>query len=74
MCWRAHRLVLASRDLSNCLATGSTLRNTRGGAEWTAIARSDEAPVTREGRFMGTIAQPELRKRALTFTISYIFG
>ncbi|MES2759299.1 MAG: hypothetical protein V4693_18155 [Pseudomonadota bacterium] len=42
--------------------------------EWTAIARSDEATVTREECFMVTIAQPALRKRALTFTISYIFG
>jgi hypothetical protein len=45
-----------------------------GGFDWTTIARSDDVPVTRVGNFIGTIAQPELKKRAMTFTIRYIFG
>jgi hypothetical protein len=45
-----------------------------GGFDWTTIARSDDAPVSRGGSFIGIIAQPELNKRAMTFTIKYIFG
>lgn len=41
--------------------------------EWTKIARSGDAPVTLNGQLMGTIAQPEHEKQALTITISTIF-
>ena len=46
----------------------------RGAVDWTKIARSEEAPVTRHGQFMGTIAQPTLKKQAITVTVSSIFG
>jgi hypothetical protein len=37
------------------------------------IPRSSDAPVTLNGQFMGTIAQPEHEKQAITFTVSSIF-
>lgn len=41
--------------------------------DWIKIARSGDAPITLNGQFMGTIAEPEHEKRAITFTVSYIF-
>jgi hypothetical protein len=41
--------------------------------DWIKVARSGDVSVTRNGQFMGTIAQPEHEKQALTFTISSIF-
>jgi hypothetical protein len=46
----------------------------RTGYEWIRTPRSGDAAVTRAGQFVGTIAQPELKKQALTFTVSTIFG
>lgn len=41
--------------------------------DWARIPRSDDAPVTLNGLFRGTIAQPEHEKRAVTFTASAVF-
>jgi hypothetical protein len=41
--------------------------------DWIKIPRSGDVAITRKGQFMGTIAQPEHAKQAITFTISYIF-
>jgi hypothetical protein len=41
--------------------------------DWIRIPRSADTTVTLEGKFMGTIAQPEHEKRVLTFTMSYVF-
>ena len=43
------------------------------GYDWIKVPRSDDAPVTRNGQLVGTIAQPEHRKQAITFTASSIF-
>jgi hypothetical protein len=45
----------------------------RIGYDWINVPRSDDAPVTRNGQLMGTIAQPEHQKQAIILTISYIF-
>ncbi|MFD2270821.1 hypothetical protein ACFS07_06105 [Undibacterium arcticum] len=41
--------------------------------DWIRVERSDDMPVTRNGQFMGTIAQPEHVKRGVTLTALYIF-
>lgn len=41
--------------------------------DWNKVPRSADAPVTRNGQFRGTIAQPEHEQRAVSFTISSIF-
>lgn len=41
--------------------------------DWNKVPRSDDAPVTLNGQFKGTIAQPEHDQRALTLTASVIF-
>jgi hypothetical protein len=41
--------------------------------DWIKIPRSSDVPITLKGQFMGTIAQPEHEKQAITFTVSYIF-
>ena len=41
--------------------------------DWARIPRSDDAPVTLNGQFRGTIAQPEHEQRAVTLTVSAIF-
>ena len=41
--------------------------------DWIRVARSDDTPVTRNGQFIGTIAQPEHVKRGITLTAWYIF-
>lgn len=45
----------------------------RGRFDWTRIPRSDDAPVTLDGQFRGTIAQPEHESRALTLTAAAAF-
>jgi hypothetical protein len=45
----------------------------RMGYDWVKVPRSDDVSVTRNGQLIGTIAQPEHRKQAVTFTASYIF-
>jgi hypothetical protein len=45
----------------------------RMGYDWIRIQRSDDVPVTRNGQLIGTIAQPEHKKQAVTLTASYIF-
>lgn len=41
--------------------------------DWNKVPRSNEAPVTLNGQFRGTIAQPEHEQRAVTLTASAIF-
>lgn len=41
--------------------------------DWARIPRSDDAPVTLNGQFRGTIAQPEHQRRTVTLTVSAIF-
>jgi hypothetical protein len=41
--------------------------------DWAKVPRSDDAPVTLNGQFRGTIAQPEHEQRAVTVTLSAIF-
>jgi hypothetical protein len=41
--------------------------------DWVKIPRSDDAPVTFEGQFRGTVAQPEHARQALTLTVSALF-
>ena len=41
--------------------------------DWARIPRSDDAPVTLNGQFRGTIAQPEHDMRAVTLTASAVF-
>jgi len=45
----------------------------RGGFDWLKVGRSGDAPVTRNGVFAGTIAQPEHIKRAITLGLRYWF-
>lgn len=65
---------------SHGIRVGASIRPTfapwlelRSRFDWTRIARSDDAPVTLNGQFMGTIAQPEHERRAVTFTASAVF-
>lgn len=44
----------------------------RSAYDWIKVARSGDTPVTRDGQFVGTAAQPEHAKQAITFTASYI--
>jgi hypothetical protein len=41
--------------------------------DWIRIARSDDAPVTSNGQFRGTVAQPEHERQAFTLTVSALF-
>lgn len=41
--------------------------------DWNKVPRSGDAPVTLNGQFRGTIAQPEHAQRAVSVTISAIF-
>ena len=41
--------------------------------DWARIPRSDDAPITLNGQFRGTIAQPEHEQRAVTVTLSALF-
>ena len=45
----------------------------RSSVDWMKIPRSDDAPVTANGQYRGTIAQPEHTRQALTLTLSYDF-
>ncbi|HEX9171152.1 MAG TPA: hypothetical protein VF861_00660 [Telluria sp.] len=41
--------------------------------DWVKIARSDDAPLTLNGQFRGTVAQPEHTRQALTLAVSAVF-
>ena len=45
----------------------------RAGFDWIRIARSGEAPLTRNGQFAGTVAQPEHARQGLTLNVSTLF-
>ena len=45
----------------------------RASFDWIRIARSEDAPVTRNGQFAGTVAQPEHARRAVTLNLSTRF-
>lgn len=45
----------------------------RGAYDWVGVKRSGDAPVTRNGQFAGTVAQPEHIRQALTVTVSRLF-
>jgi hypothetical protein len=45
----------------------------RGACDWIRIGRSDDALVTRNGQFAGTVAQPEHVRQAFTVTVSRLF-
>ena len=44
-----------------------------GTLDWVKVARSEDVPVTRNGQFAGTIAQPTHTRTALTLTLSALF-
>lgn len=41
--------------------------------DWNTVPRSDDVAVTREGQFVGTIAQPEHVQRAIALTLAVVF-
>lgn len=41
--------------------------------DWMRIGRSGDAPVTRNGRFAGTVAQPEHVRQGVSLTLSRLF-
>lgn len=41
--------------------------------DWIKVQRSDDTPITLNGQFRGTIAQPEHEQRAVTLTVSAVF-
>lgn len=41
--------------------------------DWVKIRRSDDAPLTSNGQYRGTVTQPEHERQALTLTISAVF-
>jgi hypothetical protein len=45
----------------------------RASLDWIRTARSEDAPVTRNGQFAGTIAQPEHARQALSLGVSTLF-
>ena len=45
----------------------------RGAYDWIGVQRSADAPVTRNGQFAGTVAQPEHVRQAVTVTVSRLF-
>jgi hypothetical protein len=45
----------------------------RGSYDWIRIGRSGDVPVTRNGQFAGTVAQPEHVRQGLTLTVSRLF-
>ena len=45
----------------------------RGGYDWIRVRRSGDAPVSAHGQFVGTVAQPEHERQALTLTAAYVF-
>ena len=45
----------------------------RAAYDWMRIERSDDAPLTRNGRFAGTVAQPEHVRQGITLTLSRLF-
>lgn len=45
----------------------------RAAYDWMRIKRSGDAPVTRNGRFVGTVAQPEHVRQGVSLTLSRLF-
>lgn len=45
----------------------------RGAYDWMRTGRSNDAPVTRNGRFAGTVAQPEHVRQGFSLTVSRLF-
>jgi hypothetical protein len=45
----------------------------RAGFDTITVARSGDVPLTRNGQFVGTIAQPEHARRAISVTLSALF-
>jgi hypothetical protein len=45
----------------------------RGAYDWIRIERSGDAPVTRNGQFAGTVAQPEHVRQGVSLTVSRLF-
>jgi len=45
----------------------------RAAFDWIKVGRSEEAPVTRDGQFAGTVAQPEHVRQGLSVTVSRLF-
>jgi hypothetical protein len=41
--------------------------------DWIRVRRSDDAPVSAHGQFVGTVAQPEHERQALTLTAACVF-
>jgi hypothetical protein len=44
-----------------------------GGYDWIRVRRSGDTPVTRDGQFAGTVAQPEHVRQGLSLTVSRLF-
>lgn len=44
-----------------------------GGYDWIRVRRSSDTPVTRNGQFAGTVAQPEHVRHGLALTVSRLF-
>jgi hypothetical protein len=45
----------------------------RASFDWIRIGRSEEAPVTRDGQFAGSVAQPEHVRQGLSVNVSRLF-
>jgi hypothetical protein len=45
----------------------------RGAYDWIRVRRSGDTPVTRNGQFAGTVAQPEHVRQGLSLTLSRLF-
>jgi len=45
----------------------------RGAYDWIRVRRSGDTPVTRDGQFAGTVAQPEHVRQGLSLTVSRLF-
>jgi hypothetical protein len=45
----------------------------RGAYDWIRVRRSGDTPVTRNGQFAGTVAQPEHVRQGLSLTVSRLF-
>lgn len=45
----------------------------RGAYDWIRIGRSGDAPLTRNGQFAGSVAQPEHVRQGLSLTVSRLF-
>lgn len=45
----------------------------RAAFDWIKVGRSEEAPVTRDGQFAGSVAQPEHVRQGLSLNVSRLF-